>query len=806
MIKNYLKTALRNLWKYRGYSLINILGLAIGIACVTLILLYVNSELNIDRFHQKKDYIYRLNLSATNPQTKEVNTRAIGPYRLAKELKVDFPDLEEVIRFAPQGREQVEIDDQIYMEENLTFVDPEVFNVFDYNLIEGDPNNVLSPPFSVVISEDISRKYFGAQNPIGKKLLIRDEIFEVTGLMQNVPNNSQYRFDILVSMNCAPQVFSRIVLENWGEGSSTTFVVVPEDKGPHDYEGRLAAFVDKNLEAWKSFSPKIIMQPLTEVYLYSKDISSFESGGDITYVYAFSLIAIFILIIACINYMNLATARSSVRAEEVGMRKVVGAGRGQLIGQFLSESIVLTILAAIISIGLVFLALPGFNELADRQIEFNMFQNWPLTLGILGVAAIVGALAGSYPALLLSAFDPISVFSGSLKQGFKGGLLRKVLVSFQFATSIFLLIVTGIVYQQLQYCRNMDLGFDKEHLILVPGTPVEMRGQYEQFTSRLQSNPQIVSAAGSSRVPPGRLSSSLRARPEGVPEDEQRGMQTVWTDFDFIETMGFDIAAGRSFQRGISSDATNAFILNEAAVQELGWTNENAIGKTFGSSEIRDWNSGQWENRDGQVIGVLKDFHFESMHEKIVPTVYFVAPYMAWNYVVRVTGEDIPSTIQFIEEVWTNFNPESPFEYRFVDENFTSLYEVEERQGKIFSLFAVLAIFIACLGLIGLASFTADQKRKEIGIRKVLGASSISIVSLLSREFTWLVIVAFILAAPIAWFVMRGWLQDFAYRIPIGVFIFLMAGILSLLIAWLTVGVQTMRAANANPIKSLQQE
>ena len=805
MFRNYLKTALRNLWKFKGYTLINIMGLAIGVACVLLILLYVNTELSFDRFHSQRDRIYRLTMSATNPQTQESIQRAIGPYRLAEEMKVDFSDFS-LVRFAPQEQELIELDDELFTEESFAFVDPEVFQVFHYTLISGDPENVLDNPYSLVLSETAARKYFKESAPIGKTLVIRDRPFEVTGVMEDVPDNSQLKFDVLASMNCARQVFSRIVLENWGEGYVETFAMIPEGKQPADYEEALAAFVDVKLEGWSQFSPRILMQPLPKMYLHSKNISSFFAGGDITYVYAFSLIALFILLIACINYMNLATARSSVRAREVGMRKVVGASRSQLVGQFLSESILLALIAMALAIGVVFFMLPGFNNLADRQITFTFLDNWGLLVGLVGIVVLIGIAAGSYPAFLLSAFRPVVVFSGHLQQGLKGGLLRKVLVSFQFMTSIFLLIITGVVYQQLEYCRNMDLGFDKDHLLLIQGTPIEMRGQYHQFAEQLAANPRIVSSASSSRVPPGSLSSSLSARPEGIPEEEQRGMQTVWTDFDFIETMGFEMAAGRSFSKDFSADANTAFILNEAAVKEIGWTNESAIGKGFGSSEIADWDSGQWQNRDGTVIGVLKDFHFESMKQKIVPTVYFVAPYMAWNYVIRIKPDNIPETISFIEDIWERFNTETPFQYTFVDENFADLYRAEERQGKIFGLFALLAIFIACLGLIGLASFTAEQKRKEISIRKILGASSMNIITLMSKEFTWLVLIAFLLATPLAWYLMDSWLQDFAYRISIGVGVFLLAGLIALLIAWVTVSWQTARAARGNPVDALQRE
>ncbi len=805
MLRNYIKIAIRNLLRYKGYTAINILGLAIGMACVILIMLYVQREVSFDGFHDKKEEIYRLNIRVTNPQTGDIRERAVGPFRLADELKPDFPDFENIIRFAAQFRESIEYGDEIYVEEKLTFVDPEVFDVFSFTLSKGDPKTALQNPFSLVISKEISEKYFGTDDGVGKVIRMRDQDFEVTGIMDDIPDNSIFDYNILVSMNCSKTVFSRIVLENWGEGYVETFAVLPPGLKPSGMEERLAKFVDVKLEAWREASPRLIMQPLSDIYLNSQDISSFATVGDIIYVYAFSFIALFILIIACINFMNLSTAKSSLRAKEVGLRKVVGAMKSQLIGQFLSESTILAFISLFIALLLAWISLPFFNTLAESNLELNLTANAPLFIGLIIITLFVGLAAGSYPALLLSSFKPVSVLSGQMNTGAKGGLLRKVLVAFQFATSIFLLVITGIVYKQLDYVKNMDLGFDKEHIVLM-GTPTDMRGQYEQFANELKKNPNVISGAGSSRVPPGRLSSSLQARPEGVPEDQYRGMQTVWTDYDFIETMGFQMASGRSFSRDFPSDSRTAFILNEAAVKDLGWTNEHAIGKTFGSSEITDWDVGQWVNRDGQVIGVIKDFHFETLKKPIIPTVYFVAPYMAWNYAVRIRPDNIPATIRHIEEVYAQFNPEVPFEYTFVDENYAELYKAEERQGTIFGIFALLAIFVACLGLAGLASFTAEQKKKEVGIRKILGASSANIMVLLSKEFSLLVIIAAVIASPIAWYLMNGWLREFAYRIPIGISVFIISASIAMVIAWVTVSLQTAKAAFDNPINSLRRE
>jgi len=806
MLKNYLKISFRNLLKHKGYSAINILGLGIGMACVILILLYVREELSYDQFHKNKHRIFRMNISVTNPQTGIETVRAVGPYRLAKELATDFQDVPALIRFSPQGRHLVEHEDKRYWEEGLAFVDPEVFQVFTFPLIQGDPATALEEPFSVVITPEIAVRYFGDQDPVGRTLTFSERDFEVTGLLKKAPQNSQFQFNMLASMNAGEQIFSRIVLENWGEGYCETYIMLPENTRPQDFEPRFAVFIEVKLSAWRQASPRLLLQPLTELYLHSKDIQTYAAGGDITYVYAFTAIAVFILIIACINFMNLATARSANRAKEVGLRKVVGARRSRLIWQFLSESLLLSILSLVVAVILCLVSLPAFNGITGKNFSVAVFTDFSLILGLLGITLVVGFGAGSYPALFLSALNPVAVLTGAIKRGIKGGWLRRILVTFQFGVSIFLIVATIVVLRQLNYARKIKLGFDKEHLVQIAGVPLTLRQSFDQFRQELLSHPNIINSAGSSRIPPEQLRSSLTVRPEGVPEDQWEGMQTIWTDFDFIETIGLELAAGRSFSRDYSTDGSSAFIINEAAARKFGWTHESAVGKAFGSSEIRDWDKGQWERRNGHIIGVLKDFHFESLHRQIIPTVYFVAPYMAWKYVIRIRSENIPETLDFIEAKWEKIVPSQPLVYQFVDENFDSLYRAEQQQGKIFGVFALLAIFIACLGLVGLASFTAEQRTKEVGIRKVLGASVPKIILMISKEFTLLVLVAFLLASPVAWFVMGGWLQNFSYHVKLGIGIFALTGLVSLCIAWLTVSFQAAKVALTNPAESLRHE
>lgn len=805
MFGHYIKIAARNLMRHMGYSWINVLGLAIGMASCMLILLFVQSEVSYDQFHEKKDQIYRLTTRFKNPQTGAVSPFAISEFRMADALRVDFPEIPQIVRLYPQDGTLVEHEGEMFSERNFMYVDPNFFDMFSFNLIEGDPNTVLRDPYTMVLTPETGRRYFGDKSPVGQSLTVREDEYTVTGVVESAPGNSHFSFDFLASMAVSQQEFSRIVLENWGEMTSFTYVALSEKISPTELETRFPAFLEKNMAEGASEFRELSLLPLADIHLNSHTSNELGANGDITYVYAFTAIAFVVLLIACINFMNLTTARSANRAKEVGLRKVVGAYRGQLIQQFLGEVIILSIIGMVLAVLLVYAVLPAFNEFVAKELTIDPAENAGMLLMFTAIVLFAGIIAGSYPAIFLSRFRPAEVLKGSLAFGSGGSVLRKILVICQFSVSIFLLVVTVIVYDQLTYARSIDLGYDEEH-VLVLSSPNALRGKYQQFGNDLRTNPNILLSAGSSRVPPGRLSSNIGTRPEGVPENDRVGMQTIWTDFDFIELLGLKMAAGRSFSRDFPSDVSGAFVINESAAERIGWTAQEAIGKGFGSSEITDWDMGQWTQRDGQVIGVVRDFHFESLHDEIVPTVYFVAPNMASSFLIRIEPGEIPETVAFIESTWQRYVPGQPFQYRFLDEAFDILYRTEERQMTLFGIFAGLAILVGCLGLVGLASFTAQQRTKEIGVRKVLGARVPNILYLLSREFTLLVLLGNVIAWPLAYYVMSLWLQDFVYRVDMGVGSFAAASVLALAIAWITVSTQALRAATTDPIKALRYE
>ncbi|MGH7598070.1 MAG: ABC transporter permease [bacterium] len=801
MLKNYLKIAARNLLKHKAYSFINIAGLAMGMTCCILILLYVQHELSYDRFHRQADRIYRIFWQSGNPQTRT-------PHPMAQAMVKDFAEVESAVSLSPvwgpgltRPKFAVRYGDQRFEEKEVFSADSTFFEVFSFPLLKGDPKSALRSPASLVITERIAKKYFGEEEPMGKVLTINNSVdLKVTGVMQDIPANSHLHFDFLISY---------VLLKMRETGSYYEW----EDFGHYNYI-KLAPHADPKILAakipdwflkyndWsaedaaelKSGQVGFRLQPITDIHLHSHLKWELAPNSDMAYIYLFSATAVFILLIACINFMNLSTARSATRAREVGMRKVLGAFRRQLIGQFLGESMLLSVLALLLSLAAIELLLPLFNALSGRELAISYRENPQLLIGVLGIALLVGVISGSYPAFFLSAFQPAKVFKNTSKLGAKSARFRQVLVVAQFAISIALIAGTGIVAAQLDFLRNKKLGFDKDQVVVIPIKDGSLRNKYEAIKVELLQVSGVLHASAVSNVPGGRFNQNPI---QWQSEEDQQSVSQVRVDHDFFATLGVEMAAGRSFDRNLPTDIDSAFILNETAARLFDW--DTAVGKMVTWFDDDD-------TRRGAIIGVAKDFHFQSLHQKIEPLLFHVLP-SGFNYMlVKVGANDISATLAGLEKKWASFDPNRSFEYSFLDDDFDALYRAEEKMQAIFGNFTLLAVVIACLGLFGLASFTIQQRTKEIGVRKVLGASVSQIVMILSKEFTRLVLIAFVVACPLAYLAMNGWLQNFAYRAEISLNIFLLAGALGLVIAWLTVSYQALKAALANPVEALRYE
>jgi putative ABC transport system permease protein len=810
MISNYLKIAFRNILKYRFISFINLFGLTVGLTCCLLILTYILNELSYDKYHPKANNIYRVTRSFFNPETKAValNLSTISP-PFGPLLQNDFKgDIKLMTRLLPNGLTPMRYEDKMFNERNVYFADEHLFDVFKVDVVKGNPARALTDPFCVMLSEPIAKKYFGNEEPLNKTVRIDNNIqLKVTGVYKPFPTNTHLHPELLVSFNTLRDtaIYGEEALRtNWGNNSFFTYIVVPDNFNPERMLAQFPAFIDRHMpiNAQARFKASdgtsLGLQKLTDIHLRSHTDFEAEENGDIRRVYIFSAIALFILLIACINYMNLSTARSALRAREIGVRKVVGAQRKEIIAQFLSESVLVSFLSLIVALALTYTALPWLNKVSGQELGMNTILNWKVFGFVIIVPFVVGIVSGIYPALFMSSFRPVMVLKGLFKAGGANISFRQVLVTLQFAISIILIISTAIVFQQLRYMQRKELGFDKDHVLTMQYNGA-IGDRYEAFRNELLANSSIKDAGRSSRIPTGRLldasGSSIQSGDTLAPTNAD--IKNVSADHHFVTTYGVKIVAGRNFSRDFSTD-TGSFLLNEAAVKVLGIkTNEDALGKNF-----------QYGNRRGKIIGVFNDFHFESMHQKIVPLVLLVPrnPNNFGNLSVKIAGNNIPAALAHVESVWKKFLPETPFQYTFLDENFDRLYQSEQRQGSLFTVFACIAIFIACLGLFGLSAFAITQRIKEIGIRKVLGANVTTIVALLSKDFLKLVAIAAVIAFPVAWYAMNAWLEDFAYRINIPWWIFLLAGILAALVALATISFQAIKAAIANPVKSLRTE
>ena len=799
MFKNYLTIALRNIVRNKTYSFINISGLAVGMAACLLILLYVEHELSYDRFHEKSSQIYRVVYQSPGHFYMGRDHVAVTSAPLAPALMNEFPEVIHATRIYKQslfGRgELLSYEDKRFYENRFYWGDANIFNVFSFPLVRGNPETALQEPHSIVISEKMASKYFGDQEPLGRVLTYDNKHdFIITGIMKDVPDNSHLQFDFLASFSFLQEINKYI--DNWGNKSYYTYVLLDKNTSRVEFEKKISTLVEKYRgEDFRSENrtPLIYyLQSLSSIHLQSHLNFEIEPTANIQQIYLFVVIGFIILIIGCINYMNLSTARSVNRAREVSLRKVAGAQRHQLIWQFIGESLILSLIALFLAAVLVELFLPIFNSFIDKNIQSKYFDNPEYLITLLGLGIVVGLIAGSYPAFFISSFKPATVLKGELKSGSKGTLFRNILVVAQFLTSIIFIISTIIIYKQTEYIKYKNLGFNREQVIVIPFRHASISGNPESIKNELLRNPNIRGVTFSSWLPNNIKTLRGPITWEGKDEDAKIDFYHVEVDHDFIDMFEIELAEGRNFSKEYSTDRQE-YILNETALERIGW--ETALDKQFGlgGSEV------------GSVIGVVNDFHFHSLHFEIEPLMITLGEWQSYIS-VKTYIHNISETINYLETTWKKYLPEHPIEYFFLDDDFEKMYQSEIRLAKAFRYFTFLAIIIASFGLFCLASFTTEQRTKEIGIRKVAGASVGQIVGLLCKEFIILVLIANVIAWPVAWYAMSRWLENFAYRIDLGLGTFILAGLLALVIALATVSYQAIKAATANPVEALRYE
>ncbi|MFO7447969.1 MAG: ABC transporter permease [Ignavibacteriaceae bacterium] len=789
MLKNYLTIALRNIIRQKLYSFINIMGLAFGIAVCLVIFLFISDELSFDQFHQNSGSIYRVVIS--NADLTE--TSGVTPLPLAEALETDFPELEVVQTKASYN--VISYEEKTFTEKNFYYTDPNFLKIFSFQLLKGDPARVLQKPGSVVINENMAKKYFGNEEPIGKTILNdnRDPLI-VTGIMKNFPENSYMQYDFLGVKSDHVKDWPDELKKDWHPRMFSTFILTPSNYSVQALDKKMPAFLEKYVGKEEAKYQRLVLQPLKDIYLHSTDIkfNPMDKTGDIKEIYIFSIIAVFILILACINYMNLSTSRYSNRMNEIGIRKVIGAGRKQLAYQFLGESVVTSFIAVSVSVFLVELFLPVFNSMMDKNIEFKFFNDPVLLAGLISGALIIGIISGSYPAIFLSAFHPIKIIRSSAAPGLKNLSIRRILIVVQFSIAVALIVCLTVVFAQMKFLTNKNLGFEKENLLSID-IPYQLRSKFEAFKREALKDKHIINMAMAESVFPNRLGTTNK-----VDFNLNGERKTVWVhvmsaDFDLIETLGLKIKSGRSFSKEFQTDEKESLVFNESAI--------NAAGIKDPVGQEVDYFTGK-----KKIIGVVKDFHYWRLHEKIEPVVIMINKIQCWNIAVRISGHNIIPTMDILRDKWKLVFPGWPLEFTFADDNLNKLYQKEIKLEKLAEYLTFIALFIACLGLFGLSAFAAEKRTKEIGIRKVLGASITSIVKIFSKEFLILVGISNLIAWPLAYYLMNNWLQDFAYHVDIGYWVFLLAGGSAIIISLLTVSFQAIKAATANPVESLKYE
>ena len=797
MFKNYFKTAFRSLWKNKASSFINIFGLTIGLSCCLLIGLYIQHELSYDDFEVNANRVVRVIMEYKFDGGDDFKKGNYTSVRVAKVFKKTFPEIENAVKMVKYKR-LVQYNGNLVNEKNFMYADPSFFNVFSFKLLQGNAQTALAVPNQVILTQSTAARYFAGENPIGKMLRVGTDssLYYVTGVMPDCPSNSQIKFDFLAS-------FSSLKLESreksYWDANYTTYFLLKHPTDIASLQAKIAPFMKKEM-AGQGATVNYMLEPMKNIHLHS-EFDGFEPNNNIVYIYILEAVAAMILIIACFTYINLNTARSIERAREVGVRKVIGAGNKQLFWQFMGESVLLCTIATALSLILSIVLLPYFNQLTEKQLTAGMFFS-PLFIGVaLGLIVVVSLLAGSYPALILSNFQPVKVLKGSFKNTGSGQMVRKSLIVFQFSISIILVISTFIMQRQLNYIQNKDLGYNRDEVLMLPMI-WQMAPKTELIKNEFKTNNNIISVSACYDSPV-HIGGGYNMRSSVMPENQQVAVTADPVDQDFIKATGLKLIAGEDLSlqdiKDVSYDDQSKvnyhFILNESAARQLGWTPAQAIGKRMFLDD----------SRPGYVKGVVKDFNFESMHNTIKPLVLF-PEIGGTTMLVKIKGNNIAQTISFLQSEWKSLVPYLPFEYHFMNEDFNNLYNSDIRLGKVLNIFAAIAIALACLGLLGLSSYSAKQRVKEIGIRKVLGASIGHIVTTLSISFVRLVFIAIIIASPIAWWVMNKWLQAFAYKANMNWWVFLVSASVALAIAIITVGFQAIKAATMNPVKSLKTE
>jgi putative ABC transport system permease protein len=790
MLKNLFKTAVRHMLKHSGYSLLNILGLTLGISSALFLIIYVADEFSYDRYHENADRIYRVSTNIKEPDDKFTWIMAQIPF--GPQVAKDYPEVQSFVRFIPIPRALFKYEDKEFNEEKFYYADSTLFDIFTYKVLKGEVKSALLNPKKIILTEKIANQYFGKSDPIGKTLTAGTDTYEVTGVIENCPTNSHFRFDAVASRNNLPKQ-----LGSWGNFGVYTYLLFPKGTNIKAFETKMQEMYTtymKPIFGPMNMTMNYILEPITKIHLYSTNAGEPEPTGSITYVYIFGIVAIFLVLIAAMNYMNLSTARSAKRAREVGLRKVVGSRRTPLILQFLSESVLFTIISLIFSLIILVVLMPKFNLLAGKAYDLHAICSPVVILSIIAVIFIVGIIGGSYPAFYLSRFSPVTVLKGSITKGSGGAMFRKILVVIQFTVSVIMIVCTLVVFRQLNYLKSMDQGFDQKNVIGLQLNDQAMLRRYPLIKQVLLENRNIKYVT-STNTAMGEGSGKTIFNVETDQGMAQKGINFTIVDYDFVKTLGITIVKGRDFSRDMPSDTLNGVIVNETFVKRMGW--KEPIGKKV--------EAGAANMLRARVIGVMKDYHQTGMYNGIESLLLAYRPLGNVIY-IKLSGNETQSTISFIENKWKEIFPDQPFTYQFLSERFNRQFGADEKRGLVFTLFTILAILIACLGLFGLSSYMVEQRTKEIGVRKVFGANEGIILLLIAKDFLILVSIGIIFAIPVSYYFMNKWLENYVYRSNVGITVLIMAALLTILITFLTIGFKAYQAAIMNPAKSLKTE